>query len=116
MGTDAIELTSENFEKRVLTDEQPFVAHFGAEWCEESTETAELLDEVAEEYDGDVEIGRVDIDENTHLANDFRIQALPTLIFFHRGHVLRRLTGEITRTELEEMFEQMDAVGRDDAA
>lgn len=116
MGSDAIELTTENFEKRVLTDKQAFVAHFGAEWCEESAETIELLDEVADEYDGDVDIGTVDIDENTHLANDFRIQAVPTVIFFHRGHVLRRLTGDITRSELEEMFEQMDVVGRDDAA
>jgi thioredoxin len=114
MGTDAIELTVDNFTDKVLESELPVVVDFWAEWCGPCKAIAPMLDELADEYDGQVKVGKVDIDANTNLANEHRIQAIPTLIFFHKGHVLRRLSGSVSRSQLEEMFEQLVEVASEE--
>ncbi|QDG53789.1 thioredoxin [Persicimonas caeni] len=116
MSNDAIELTTDNFEAEVLESDLPVVVDFWAEWCGPCKALSPLVDELAAEYDGQVKVGKVDIDSNTHLANEHRIQAVPTLIFFHKGHVLRRLTGNVSRSQLEEMFEQLVEVAEEDEA
>lgn len=114
MGTDAIELTIDNFTDKVLESDLPVVVDFWAEWCGPCKAIAPMLDELADEYDGQVKVGKVDIDANTNLANEHRIQAIPTLIFFHKGHVLRRLSGTVSRSQLEEMFEQLVEVAAEE--
>lgn len=116
MGTDAIELTTDNFDEEVLSSELPVVVDFWADWCGPCESLSPVLDELAETYDGRIKVAKVDIDANPHLANDHRIRALPTIIFFHKGHVLRRLTGNVSRSQLEEMFEQLTDVAQKDAA
>jgi thioredoxin 1 len=110
MGTDTIELSTENFKQEVLTSDLPIVAYFWAQWCSLCTTLSPVLDELAAEYRGKIKIGRIDIDAHRMLTNEHRIQDTPTLIFFHKGHVLRRLTGEASRSRLEEMFEHMAEV------
>jgi thioredoxin 1 len=116
MSNDAIELSTDNFDQEVLESDLPVVVDFWAEWCGPCKVLSPLIDELAGEYDGQVKVGKVDIDDNTNLANDHRIQAVPTLIFFHKGHVLRRLTGNVSRSQLEEMFEQLVEVAEEDEA
>ncbi|MFP4601279.1 MAG: thioredoxin [Persicimonas sp.] len=116
MANDAIELTTANFEKEVLESDVPVVVDFWGEWCAPCKALAPLIDELAGEYEDKVKVGKVDIDDNTSLANDHRIEAVPTLIFFHKGHVLRRLTGTVSRSQLEEMFEQLVEVASEDDA
>jgi thioredoxin 1 len=114
MSTDSIELSTDNFDQEVLESDLPVVVDFWAEWCGPCKALSPLIEELAGEYDGQVKVGKVDIDSNTSLANDHRIQAVPTLIFFHKGHVLRRLTGNVSRSQLEEMFEQLVEVAEED--
>ncbi len=115
MGTDSIELTTDNFDREVLESHIPVVVDFWADWCSPSKVLSPLLEELAAAYDGQVKVGKVDIDSNKHLANEHRIQDIPTLIFFHKGHVLRRLTGDASRSQLEEMFEQLVDVATETA-
>lgn len=113
MGKNTVELDFENFEEQVLESDIPVVVDFWAEWCGPCKTISKVIEELAETYEGKIRVGKVDIDENTHLANDHQIKAIPTLIFFHKGNVLRRVTGASSKTELEGIFEQIIEVAEE---
>lgn len=110
MDDQPIELTTLNFHTKVDESALPFVVFFWADWCTLSRSIAPVVAELASIYRGRINVGRVDISAHPDLTNEHRIQDTPTLIFFHKGHVLRRLTGDANQGRLEEMFEQMAGV------
>lgn len=113
MKLDSIELNTDNFDQKVLESDLPVAAYFWAEWCGLCKTLTPVLDELASEYEGRVQVGQVNIDTHPLLTNEHRIQDTPTLIFFHKGNVLRRLTGDASRSHLEEMFEQMAEIAEE---
>ncbi|MGM0556527.1 MAG: thioredoxin [Myxococcota bacterium] len=113
MGKNTVELDFDNFDEQVLESDIPVVVDFWAEWCGPCKTVSKVIEELADEFDGQVRVGKVDIDENTHLANDHQIKAIPTLIFFHKGNVLRRVTGASSKTELKDIFDQIVEVAEE---
>lgn len=108
--TAIIGLDSSNFDAKMLDSELPAVAFFWAGWCSLSTTILPILEKLAADYKGQINVGRVDIGEHPMLTNDYRIDDTPTLIFFHKGNLLRRLTGDPSQGRLEEMFAHLAEV------
>src|SRR5438876_3897399 len=104
-----VTLTQENFAKEVLQSSVPVLVDFWAEWCGPCKMIAPVLDELAEEYDGRIRIGKVNVDENQGLAAQYGIQSIPTLLFFKRGQVTEQIVGAKSKRDLKAAFDR--AVG-----
>ena len=94
-------LTQENFSKEVLQSPQPVLVDFWAEWCGPCKMLSPILDELAQEYDGKVRIGKVNIDEHQNLAAQFGIRSIPTLLLFKQGQVADQIVGLKSKRDLK---------------
>jgi len=102
-------LTQENFSKEVLESPQPVLVDFWAEWCGPCKMLSPILDELAEEYDGRVRIGKVNIDQYQELAAQFDIRSIPTLLLFQQGQVADQIVGLRSKRDLKASFDRVAA-------
>jgi thioredoxin 1 len=96
-----ITLTEGNFSEEVVKSSTPVLVDFWAEWCGPCKMIAPILDEVAQEYDGRVKIGKVNIDEQQNLAAQYGIRAIPTLLLFKNGDVSEQIVGLRSKRDLK---------------
>jgi len=100
-------LTQENFAKEVLQSAQPILVDFWAEWCGPCKMLAPVLDELADEYDGRVRIGKVNIDDHQGLAAEYGIRSIPTLLLFKQGQVADQIVGARSKRDLKLSFDRV---------
>jgi thioredoxin 1 len=100
-------LTQDNFEKEVLQSATPVLVDFWAEWCGPCKMIAPLLDELADEYDGKVKIGKVNIDEQQALATQYGIRAIPTLLLINKGQVAEQMVGAKSKRDLKASLDRV---------
>jgi len=104
-----IALTQENFAQQVLQSPVPVLVDFWAEWCGPCKMIAPLLDELAEEYEGKVKIGKVNIDEQQALAAEYGIRAIPTLLLFNQGEVADQIVGARSKCDFKASLDRVAA-------
>ena len=104
-----IALTQENFAQQVLQSPVPVLVDFWAEWCGPCKMIAPLLDELAEEYEGKVKIGKVNIDEQQALAAEYGIRAIPTLLLFNQGEVADQIVGARSKRDFKASLDRVAA-------
>jgi thioredoxin 1 len=104
-----VTLTQENFAQQVLQSPAPVLVDFWAEWCGPCKMIAPLLDELAEEYDGKVKIGKVNVDEQQLLAAEYGIRAIPTLLVFHNGQVADQIVGARSKRDFKASLDSVTA-------
>ena len=98
----AKEITVENFETEVLKSEKPILIDFWATWCGPCMRQGPVVEELAEEG---YAVGKVDIDQNMALAQQFRVVSIPTLILFKDGAEAQRFVGLTSKEELKSELE-----------
>lgn len=101
-----VEITTENFEEEVLQSDVPVLVDFWADWCMPCKMIAPVLDEMAEDYDGKLKIGKLDVDAHGELAGRFNVVSIPTLLLFKNGEVAEQQIGAAPRGKLEKLVEQ----------
>jgi thioredoxin len=104
-----VSLTQQNFALEVLQSPTPVLVDFWGEWCPPCKALAPILDELAEEYDGRVKIGKVNIDQEQQLAIEYGIRAVPTLLLFKEGQVADQIVGLKSKRDLKASFERVAA-------
>ena len=92
-----------NFEAEVLKAEGTVLLDFWAAWCGPCRMLSPLVDEVGEEH-ADVKIGKINIDEETELAQQFNIMSIPTLMVFKKGEKVKESVGLIPKEEIEALL------------
>ena len=98
-----LKITSENFEQEVLKAAQPVVIYFWASWCGPCKMFSPIVDEFAEENEGKVKVGKVNIDDEPDLASRFGVMSIPTAILFKNGQAVQSMVGVQPKAKLEEM-------------
>src|SRR2546423_4566190 len=99
-----IEVNEANFEAEVLNSTQPVVVDFWAEWCGPCKMLGPVLDEVATEQSGKAKVAKVNIDENSALAERFGIRSIPTLLYFNGGEVRKQTGGVGSKRSMPSQF------------
>ncbi|MCQ2770436.1 MAG: thioredoxin [Clostridia bacterium] len=99
-------LTSENFKNEVLESSIPVLVDFWATWCGPCRMLAPIVEEIANDYDGKLKVCKVDVDDNAELAIEFKVNVIPTLIYFEKGKAKWKNTGYLSKDALEEMINQ----------
>ncbi len=102
-------LTQDNFANEVLQSPVPVLVDFWAEWCGPCKMIAPVLDELADEYQGRVKFGKVNIDEHQALAAEYGVRAIPTLLLFHQGQVADQIVGLRSKRDLKASFDRVMA-------
>ncbi len=98
--TKPIHVTDSTFDAEVLKSEIPVLADFWAEWCGPCRMVAPVLEKIAEEYDGELKITKLDVDENGQTARRYGVKSIPTLILFTNGQSVERLVGAMPKEQL----------------
>ncbi len=103
----ALEITDANFDELVMKSDKPVVVDFWAEWCGPCRMVGPVINEMAEEYAGRAVIGKVDVDNNPGVANQFRVRNIPTILFVKNGEVVDKQVGVVPKAVLVKKLEQL---------
>ena len=103
----AITLTDDSFQSEVIESSVPVLVDFWATWCGPCRMVAPIVDELAEEYDGRVKVGKVDVDSEQKIAADFGIRSIPTLLIFKDGKKADEIVGAVPKNQLVEKLESV---------
>ena len=93
-------LTKENFETEVLKSDIPVLVDFWATWCGPCMMLSPVIAELAEELDGKVKVGKVNVDEQNELAMQYRVASIPTLLLFKNGELAKTSVGFMPKHEI----------------
>lgn len=105
MNDKVLELTEGNFEAEVLKSEQPVLVDFWASWCAPCRMLAPTIDALAEELDGRLKVGKLNVDDHPEVSDRYGIRSIPTLLVFRGGQVVEQRIGVLGRAELVRVLE-----------
>lgn len=100
-----LKITNENFKEEVLLSEQPVLIDFWAPWCAPCRMMGPVIEQLANEYEGKVKIGKVNVDEEPELSQTFGILSIPTIVLIKNGKVVKKVVGVTPKAELEAMLQ-----------
>lgn len=95
-----------NFEEEVLKSDVPVLVDMFATWCGPCKMMAPVVAQLAEEYEGTVKVGKLDIDQNVDIVAQYKIMSVPTFLVIKDGEVKEKLIGAVSKEELVEAIDQ----------
>jgi thioredoxin 1 len=102
MASDHVkEFTDDNFETEVLKADVPTLVDFWAVWCGPCRQVAPTVEALANEYQGKLKVGKMDVDHHQIVPQQYGIRSIPTLLIFKGGKVVGQVVGAVPRSKLE---------------
>ena len=101
-----VQLTQDTYEQEVMKAEGTVLVDFYADWCGPCKMMSPVIDKLAEEYEGKIKVGKVNVDECGDLAQKYGIMSIPNMIFFKNGQPVDRVVGAIPKPAMKDKFEK----------
>ncbi len=98
-----ITITKENFQKEVIESEKTVLLDFWASWCGPCRMVSPVVDEIAAE-NAEIKVGKINIDEQAELAEQFRVMSIPTLMVMKKGEVVKQSVGAQPKQQILSML------------
>lgn len=102
-----ITLTKQNFQTEVLESDKPVLVDFWATWCGPCRMVAPHVAQIADEYEGTLKVGKVNVDEETELAMQFQVSSIPTLMVFRGGRLVNTAVGYREKAQILSLVGQL---------
>lgn len=102
-----ITLKKDNFDGEVIKSEIPVLVDFWASWCGPCRMVSPIIDEIAEEYDGKIKVGKVNVDEEGELASEFAIVSIPTILILKNGKIVEKLVGVRSKDDFCDVIDKI---------
>jgi len=102
-----VTIEEDNFDLEVLQSRIPVLVDFWAQWCGPCRMVAPVVEELAEEYEGRISFGKVDVDQNPKIASQFGIMSIPTLILFKDGKPISNIVGFRPKAQLKQNLDEV---------
>lgn len=99
-----VEVVDSVFDKEVMESEIPVLVDFWAPWCGPCRALSPVIEEISNDYEGSVKVGKVNVDENPETTMKFSIRSIPTLIVFKNGEVAEQIIGAVPKSEIEKVL------------
>lgn len=106
MSDKIVQLTDDSFEADVLQASGLVLVDFWAEWCGPCKMIAPVLDDIATEYEGQVTVGKLNIDQNSGTPPKYGVRGIPTLLLFKDGEIADTKVGALSKTQLKEFLDK----------
>ena len=100
-------VTDAEFEEKVVNAQKPVLVDFWAEWCVPCKMIAPIVEELAEELDGQVDFAKLDVDSNPITAVTYGIRSIPALLIFKGGKPVEQIIGAVPKGQIKK---KLDAV------
>ena len=100
-----IKISDDDFDEEIGKHQGLAVVDFWAEWCGPCHMIAPFIEQVADEYDGKVKVGKVDVDSNQRTSMRFNVRSIPSVLLFKDGELVDTLIGAVPKAQLVERIE-----------
>jgi thioredoxin 1 len=105
-SANVVEITDQNFQE-VTGQAGLTMVDFWAVWCGPCRMVAPIVEQLADDYAGQVTVGKLDVDNNQQSATKFNVRSIPTILFFKEGKVVDQVIGAVPRPALESKIKQL---------
>ncbi len=102
----ALTFTKDNFNDEVLNADKTVLIDFWAPWCGPCRMVSPIVEELSDEVQGSVKVGKINVDEQPELAQQFGVMSIPTLVVLKNGKVVNSAVGTRSKSAILEMLEE----------
>ena len=103
---DTIEITDSNFQEEVLNSDVPVLIDFWADWCQPCKMIAPVVQQIADEYEGKIKVGKLDVDSNAQTSMNYNIRGIPALLIFSDGKPVDHIVGAVPKSIIQKKIDE----------
>ena len=96
-----------NFDEEVLKSKLPVLVDFSADWCGPCKMMAPMIDEFAEEYEGELKVGKINVDLSPEIAQKYKVMSIPMFAFFKNGEVVETAVGALDKGKFQTIIDKV---------